>query len=133
MPRTVVTVVYNRFGELARRLPKAAQEICVKTALAAETVVKTGMAAEKAGHWYGDHRASAPGEMPAVDMGVLAGSIQTEWEGNGVVVYTNQEYAPILEYGAPAAGIAPRPFFGPAAEQVRPEFVRAMRDLERRL
>lgn len=139
MPRTVVTLTNNRLPELARRLPRAVAEIVETSAKAIETDVKVGMAAAKSGRVYdvggvAPHQASAPGEMPAVDTGALINSIQTEMEGPTMaVVYTNQEYAIHLEYGAPAAGIAPRPFFIPAAERERPHFQRAMADLEQRL
>lgn len=133
MPTTVATLTYNRLPEIARRLPGLAREVCLKTALEAEAVVKTGMAEGKTGAWYGDHQASAPGEMPAVDTGALVNSITTESDGTGAVVYTNMEYAAKLEYGSPVEHLEPRPFFGPAAEAVRADFVAAMQDLERRL
>lgn len=133
MPTTVATLTYNRLPEILRKLPQAAQDVCLKTAQDAEAVVKQGMAAGKSGAWYGDHRASAPGEMPAMDTGTLANSITSAPDGAGAVVYTNVEYAAKLEYGSPVEHLEPRPFFGPAAEEVRPAFVAAMQDLERRL
>lgn len=135
MPGTVVVrLTTNRFGEIARRLPSVVSRICEDSAKAIETDVKAGMAESKAGRVYEGHQASAPGEMPAVDTGALVNSIQTEQDGaTKWVVYTNMEYAPHLEYGAPAAGIAPRPFFTPAAERERENFIRALGDLEDRL
>jgi phage gpG-like protein len=131
MATTVVRLSYNRLPELARRLPGEVRQICLETAEAIETRVKTGMAEPKSGEWYGDHQASAPGEMPAMDTGTLAGSILAEPDGGGAVVYTNMEYAAHLEYGT--VNMEPRPFFTPAAEEARPGFVRALQDLERRL
>jgi phage gpG-like protein len=133
MPTVVATITYNRFPELARRLPQATQAVCLKTAMDAEDFVKAGMAEGKSGHWYGEHQASAPGEMPAIDQDALSSSITTEADGNGAVVYSDQEHAVHMEYGAPAANIEPRPFFGPAADHVRPAFIQAMRGLERQL
>lgn len=135
MPGTVVVrLTTNRFGEIARRLSSAVSRICEDSAKAIETDVKAGMAESKSGRIYEGNQASAPGEMPAVDTGALMNSIQTEQDGpTKWVVYTNMEYAPHLEYGAPAAGIAPRPFFTPAAERERENFIGALSDLEDRL
>lgn len=78
------------------------------------------MAEAKSGHIYGSHQASAPGEAPAIDTGVLVNSIQTEIDGLTAVVGTNQEYAPVLEFGG--AKMAPRPFLASAFEAAAPEF-----------
>ena len=131
MATTVVRLTFNRLPELARKLPGEVRQICLETAEAIETRVKTGMAEPKTGLWHGDHQASAPGEMPAIDTTALVNSIVAEPDGTGAVVSTNMEYAARLEYGM--AGMAPRPFFTPAAEEARPGFVRALQDLERRL
>ncbi len=133
MARTVVTLTHNRFPEIARRLPVAAARVVAETVAAIETEIKTEMAAPKSGVWYGDHQASAPGEAPAIDTGMLVNSIQTEVKGTEGVVFTNMEYAPYLEFGAPMASIEPRPFFMPAAEAARPGFVRKLQDLESQL
>ena len=133
MPTVVATITYNRLPEIQRRLPRATQEICLETAQDIETTVKAGMAEGKSGRWYGPHQASAPGEMPAVDTDALSSSITSEVDGDGAVVYTDKDYAIHLEYGAPEGNLLPRPFFGPSAELARPDFIRAMRDLESRL
>ena len=138
MPRTIVHLT-NHFPEIARRLPDAIGDIVDASAKAIESNVKIGMAEPKSGRLYdvggvAVHQASAPGEMPAVETGALINSIQTEMTGQtSAVVYTNQEYAIYLEFGAPAAGIEPRPFFVPATEAERPHFLSALRDLEGRL
>lgn len=139
MPGTVVVrLTSNRFADLARRLPEEVARICESAARAIETDAKTSMAEAKSGRVYTiggvDHTASAPGEAPAVETGNLMNSIQTEQDGaTRWVVYTNAEYAQHLEYGAPAAGIAPRPFFTPAAERERSRFISALEDLEGQL
>ena len=85
MATTVVRLTFNRFPELARKLPGEVRQICLETAEAIETAVKAGMTEGKAGEWYADHQASAPGEMPAVDTGALVGSIVAEPDGAGAV------------------------------------------------
>ena len=84
----------------------------------------------------GVHRASAPGDPPAVDTNNLRGSITYERvarttgfspraltgrAGAARRVGTNVEYAEALEYGSIGEGghIAPRPFMRPAIAQVR--------------
>ena len=136
MPTTVTTITVNRFAEIARRLPQETGQI-VKEALGEiETDIKTGMAGPKSGRVYSrgtrEHQASAPGEMPAVDYSNLVNSIQTEMDGETTgAVYTNVDYAPMLEWGT--TEMEARPAWTPAAENARPEFIRKMSDLERQL
>jgi hypothetical protein len=69
------------------------------------------------------HRASAPGESPAVDTGNLTNSLHTIKRGKFTrEVITNAEYAKALEFGAPSRKLAPRPFLKPAAEAEGPAF-----------
>lgn len=125
-------LTHNRFPEIAAKLSREAAKITEKTALRIEETAKTSMAGPKSGRMYGAHRASAPGESPAIDTGNLANSIGTESLGGAShIVYAGTEYALSLEFGSPR--VAPRPFFGPAASQAEPEFLRDMADLERRL
>ena len=132
MPRTTVTLSSNLYPRLARRLPHALREIRRETAAEIETTIKTGMAAAHSGVMYGSHQASAPGEMPAIDTGALASSIQVEDENRDVTaVYTEMEYAPILEAGS--VHMAARPFMTPAVEAARPGWNRKLRQLESRL
>ena len=82
------------------------------------------------------HTASAEGEPPAVDTGRLRASISTNWTGGGgdanedgvgdpgggeqeftVVVGTNVEYGPMLEFGTSRMGA--RPFMRPVFERYR--------------
>ena len=132
MARTVATLRFDRLPELQGKLRQRASQITRKAALDIEAHAKSAMAEPKSGHVYkrgtATHQASAPGEAPAIDMGALVNSIQTEQEESVVqVVFTNQRYAPHLEFGT--SRIAPRPFLGPAAEAVRPGYVKAMESL----
>lgn len=131
MARTVVTLTHNRFPEIIRALPRETGEIVEETVLDIETNIKVGMASSHNGEWYGSHQASAPGEMPAIDTGALAASIQTDVQGTKGTVYTNQEYAEFLEYGT--SNMEARPYMTPAAESARAPFLRKLRALESRL
>jgi phage gpG-like protein len=132
MPTTVVRIRSNRFAAIAGRLPGAVREVVMETAHDVESVIKRDMAEPKTGELYGSHRASAPGESPAMDTGTLAGSIQVEPTGaTSAAVATNMDYAAHLEYGT--VNMAARPAWVPAAEEVRPRFIRRLQGLEGRL
>lgn len=81
----------------------------------------------KTGHTYHGHVASAPGEAPATDTGELESTITVEQESPLIVaVSANTPYAVALEWGT--SKIAPRPNFGPRAEEmarVAPEILAA--------
>ena len=71
------------------------------------------------------HQASAPGEAPATDTGRLANSIEFDQIGPlTATVGSSLLYALYLEYGT--SRMAPRPYFRPAVEAVRPMFERAL-------
>ena len=132
MATTVTTVTFNRFAEIARRLPQATGEVVEETLYEIETDIKIGMEGPHTGRIYGSHQASAPGEMPAVDTSNLVNSITAEMDGEtSGAVYTNVEYAARLECGM--QGIRPRPYMTPAAENARRGFERRMQELEGRL
>jgi len=74
------------------------------------------------------HRASAPGEPPAVDTGRLRSSIthQVKAEGKKVIgrIGTNVEYARSLEFGTNK--MAARPFLRPIVINNRREIIRQL-------
>lgn len=75
---------------------------------------------------YKFHRASAPGEAPARDMGALSNSIRAKRSGKlQYMVFTNSDYAQALEFGT--RKMAPRPFFRVAVRRRRAEFYQRMR------
>lgn len=80
-----------------------------------------GARSRKTGRKRKQHQASAPGEPPAVDTGVLRNTIGHEViESMGHVklrVGSNQKYAQPLEFGT--MSIKPRPFMRPAFELAR--------------
>jgi HK97 gp10 family phage protein len=68
---------------------------------------------------------SAPGHAPAIDSGILHGSLDSKMTGpTSAIAYTNVEYAQHLEYGT--VHMEPRPFLTPAAERIRPGFEAAV-------
>lgn len=80
---------------------------------------------------YQFHRASAPGEAPAVDLGNLRASYQAEMvNDDAAAVFSNSIYAARLELGGSDSRgihIAARPALRPAAKEARTRFVQRMR------
>jgi HK97 gp10 family phage protein len=70
------------------------------------------------------HQASAPGQAPATDTGILWNSIVANISGKTAEVIANAEYAAPLEFGT--SRIQPRPFMIPAMEKERPAFNRRL-------
>lgn len=129
----IESVGFNRLPEIAKQLPQAVSAVVRKTAFEIQAEAVRQMEASKSGHWYGAHQASAPDEAPAIDTGYLANSLATLVDPSGATayVYTNAEYAAVLEFGG--AQMEKRPFLGPAAEKARPGFEQALTQLEERL
>lgn len=77
------------------------------------------------------HRASEPGAGPAPDTEKLLKSIEPVMDDplHGRVI-VGVDYGLILELGGKY--VAPRPYLGPAAEQVRSDFLKAMRRIASR-
>lgn len=115
-----MAVQYDDRWKAARaRLDRAASELVRKTALSIEADIKRDMASEKHGRTYGDHVASARGEAPAVDTGVLINSVQVALDGAyAAEVGSPQETAPILET------TLERPAFKRAGEKAKNVFRR---------
>jgi len=77
------------------------------------------------------HTASAPGQPPMTDTGVLANSITFDRIGDlTATVSSNLNYATWLEYGT--SSMAARPFFRPAVERMRPKYIGKLEDIIRR-
>lgn len=72
------------------------------------------------------HRASAPGEPPAVLTGRLRSSIASDLKKNSVKIGTNVEYAKWLEFGT--SRMEARPFLRPALERNRREIPRIFKE-----
>ncbi len=127
-----------------RKLPDAAlrhvREAVAVSAKQVESEIQKSMRAPKTGRIYrrgsGFHQASAAGEAPAIDTGVLRSSIAVKIEPGGLSAtigvhdLTKVKYALRLEFGfvgrdslGRAYKMAPRPFVFPAFEKNR-EFIR---------
>ena len=110
---------------LAGVVREQAAQVVRKTAEEIATEARASMRGPKSGRLYGGHRASAPGEAPAIQTGELVTSVQAEMIGEQeAVVGADTEYAAMLEYGT--TEMAARPFLTPAAEKARPLFIGAM-------
>jgi hypothetical protein len=77
------------------------------------------------------HRASSPGNPPAVDTGDLLRSIImdarfTEVEVGSII--TNPAYPKFLEYGSPKHKLEARPWLKPAVDRNEPRIQKAVRD-----
>lgn len=138
MARTVAKLLYNKFPEIARKLPVACREIVQETLDEIDETVKAGMAASGGGRTYVRggriHTASAPGDMPAIDTSQLVSSLTKRMISGKArgVYFTDNIVGVYMEYGT-ARGIAPRPFMTPAAERARKGFMRKFKSLESRL
>jgi hypothetical protein len=77
------------------------------------------------------HQASAPGESPATDTGVLVNSIAFKQVSKLTAeVESRLAYATYLEFGTRA--MAARPAWLPAIEKMRPEFAKRVADAIRK-
>lgn len=127
--------------ELQDALQKASEETKAKVELVVEQTasnirnatarrIQRGPAS---GHIYKssvanrDHQASAPGEAPMSDSGMLAGSYSVIDGDTPLTKYvsSNLEYAYWLEFGT--TKIKPRPHLLPSVEEARPNFERQLR------
>ena len=131
-------------GNTADALVKALDAVPAKTERVVRAVVRaTAMRVEgtakeriqrppKTGRLYRTynkrklHRASAPGESPATDSGTLASRVFHEVQAGGfeASVFSDVSYAGYLEFGAPRAKLAPRPYLAPALREHADNFLR---------
>lgn len=123
--KIAVIVKSNRLRNISEQMKSRVRDIARKAALDTKSHAIRLMKGPKHGLVYRRgkkvHQASAPGEAPAIDTGKLANSIQTDSFGQmGAMVFTDTEYGAILEFAMN------RPFMGPAVEEVREGFLRAV-------
>lgn len=132
MLKVTAKVVFDHIPQITAAMRPRASLAVQKTLLDIERMAKESMQGPKSGRLYEradkPHQASAPGEAPAIDLGLLVGSIQTRMEGDiSGMVFTNIDYAQSLEFGS--IRMAARPFFTPAAVEAWPGFVAAMKEV----
>ena len=113
----------NADREIAQIVNGTAQNIRTHAIKSIQRGTKSGIVYEKTSPKR-THKASAPGEAPATDTGLLANSIQADIEGRQATVFTDLEYAAWLEFGTQK--IEPRPFMFPAMEKERPAWERRL-------
>jgi hypothetical protein len=122
-------------GEASRSIEGAASRLVRETATGVEADFKHAQAGPHHGKTYKrgkhTHKASAPGEAPAIDRGALANSTQTITDDGGGVVASETgsglEYAPLLEGGT--ATIEPRDGLAQAGERGKNIFQRRANNL----
>ena len=131
--KVVVKTVFNDIPRIKAGMNPKAGEAVRSTAIDISYVAKRSMSGNKTGLEYKrsggkSHRASAPGEAPAIDSGELVNSIQNaQIDQLTAMSFSNMEYAPHLEFGT--VHMAKRPFYVPAAEQAFPEFQKQMLEI----
>ena len=131
--KAAVTLEFDRFDEIADKIPRAVAAEVEKTARGISSDIATRMAAING--------PSSPGQYPAVDTGnlmnsYLAGTVPIKKDGTAWMVGTNVDYALPLEYGHKTQDggfVAARPHLTPSAERARESFLRRMKNLERNL
>ena len=118
-------IVANRTRRVSALIHQRVHDVTFAAATNIAERAAASMEGSKSGRLYGRHRASAPGEAPAIDMGILHGSMFVRQVGpTAYLVGTNVEYAPHLEMGT--VNIAMRPFLLPAVEDERAPYQRAL-------
>lgn len=119
------TRVEDRLGGIGEFVRAQAGQVVRETAQAIAAEARASMGGPKSGRLYGEHRASAPGEPPAIWTGELVGSVGAEMVGEQeAMVGAGAAHAAMLEFGT--VELAARPFLTPAAERMRPKFTEAM-------
>lgn len=123
----------SRIPQITRSLEQRAAELVRDTAEGIVAHARQSMAESKSGREYKrnkkgrNHIASAPGESPAKDTGLLINSLNAEHAGLVSTVGTNADYAMHLEFGT--VKMEPRPFLEPAFEAAKPEFEKGLNAL----
>lgn len=104
-----VRIVYNHLPRLRGEMRDAAARAVARAAHDVEAAAK---------------------QRAPVDTGALRNSIQTWFDGDlRAFIAPHVEYAIYVEYGT--RRMAARPYMAPAAEQVRPAFIAAMKEIVR--
>lgn len=144
MARSEIKLDYKKARTLAMKMAMAGMTEATEYAVGEVKVMLskpgTGRLYRKrrASGGYIFHRASSPGQPPAVDTGALRSSIDKRIEAKGLEVYgyigTKLEYALTLEVGG--RYVAARPYLRPVlrgqARQIDEAFVKGARRAERR-
>lgn len=123
---SISITVKDRTPELMAKVEAAIGRFVVKGAAYIEGQLKPPVAEPKSGRMYGTHRASAPGESPAVDSGNLKGSITTIMASSlEAKIATPVGYAKYLEDGT--SRMAARPLWERTATESLPTLEKMLR------
>lgn len=132
MTVTVITKVeFNHLPRLTAAAKRDVENVLHGVADDMIEYIVADMGMAKSGRVYrrgdGTHRASAPGQSPAIDSGELADSL-TPFRRSALEWYvgSDAEHAPRLEYGT--YGMAPRPYLRPASKHFEPITARRISD-----
>jgi HK97 gp10 family phage protein len=113
----------SKLPQIAGAIDQAAARCVFRTAHRIRTeAIKLILEGSKSGHVYKrrsvTHKASAPGEAPASDLGRLVQSIRVDHTPNSLTarVVAGTKYAKLLELGTQS--MRPRPFMAPAVRNV---------------
>jgi HK97 gp10 family phage protein len=113
----------SKIPNVQRAIDQAAARTVLKTAMRIRNeAIRLILEGTKSGHTYKrhgvTHKASAPGEAPASDLGRLVQSIRVDHAPNSLVarVVAGTNYAKLLELGTQT--MRARPFMAPAARNV---------------
>lgn len=131
---TKVVVEFNHFGILQQIMREAIGDIAEEIAEEVVEDVKADMAASGGGRVYGTHVASAPGEAPAIDVGLLAASYGSERvKPHLAAVFSKSFKAPWLEFGLKGGRLAARPALRKAVKDWEREFMNRLANIEGRM
>jgi hypothetical protein len=117
-----MSVVYNNISQVKQMIVAEVTAIIREEPYLMSNDVKDAMNKPHSGRIYKrrtvEHRASAPGEAPAIDTGALVNSLEIVHSGPmKSALQSNQPQALALELGRPEANLLPRPYMTPAAEK----------------
>lgn len=115
----IIVKIKDDTPELMQKVQAAISRFVRKGAAYIKGQLKVSMAEPKTGRQYGKHRASAPGESPAVDSSNLTGLITMLFPSTlEAKVGTPVEYARYLEDGT--GRMKPRPLWAKTVEESLP-------------
>jgi len=131
MMNVELTAIAKRLDGVAIEMPeKIKRRLTVGANTIRNTIIKSMAREKKSGNFYlrggKAHRASAPGEAPAVDSGELLRSIVFDVRGMEMEVgaEAGAPYAELLEEGT--SKMKARPFLEPAIEEHRDAIINAV-------
>lgn len=130
MPKDVeFIIVFDRLPQLIEQIEDRVGDAALEIAERVVRDVKASMAASG-----GAGTPSAPGEAPAIQEGELYASYDAKrLSKTTAAAFTTEWTAPILEFGAPGANLAPRPHLRPAVWGRRGDFEQALQRIWGRL